>query len=156
MPSVHRSWPLLLFNSVLFVHGLRCYTDIAGTKSLSVECGLNTGCVKIYVDTESMLMRRQAEFGYGFGFPAPEGVPPLPEKYMGNPVLRRGCFVLAVPDRCYMANSGLTYCWCSQKDLCNAATCNFQKQRGTSVALLTTGGVLAANVFMRRLLLRTY
>ena len=80
MPSVHRSWPLLLFNSVLFVHGLRCYTDVAGTKSLSVECGLNTGCVKIYVDTESMLMRRQAEFGYGFGFPAPEGVPPLPEK----------------------------------------------------------------------------
>ena len=156
MPSVHRSWPLLLFNSVLFVHGLRCYTDLDATKSLSVECGLNTGCVKIYVDTEAMLMRRQAEYGYGFGFPAPEGVPPLPEKYMGNPVLRRGCFVLAVPDRCYMANNGLTYCWCSTKDLCNAATCNFQKQRGAMMALLTSGGLLAANVFMRRLLLRTH
>ena len=159
MPSVHRSWPLLLFNSVLFVHGLRCYTDIDATKSLSVECGLNTGCVKIYVDTEAMLMKRQTHYGYSFGFPAPEGVPPLPEKYMGNPVLRRGCFVLAVPDRCYMANNGLTYCWCSTKDLCNSATSfNFQKLRGGGafVSLLMTSGMLAfTNVFMRRLLLRT-
>lgn len=30
-------------------YGLRCYTDVAATKSLSVECGLNTGCVKIYI-----------------------------------------------------------------------------------------------------------
>ena len=140
--------------SVLFVHGLRCYTDIPATKSMSVECGLNTGCVKIYVDTEAMLMRRQAEYGYGFGFPAPEGVPPLPEKYMGNPVLRRGCFVLAVPDRCYMANNGLTYCWCSTKDLCNAATSNFHHKM--SHMLTSACSLLAANVFMRRLLLRTH
>ena len=101
--------------------GLRCYTDTAATKSRSVECGLNTGCVKIYIDTEEMMLRRQAEYGYGYGFPPPEGVPPLPDRYLGNPVLRRGCFVLAVPDRCYTAQNGLSYCWCSQKDLCNSS-----------------------------------
>ena len=36
---------------------LRCYTDIAATKSSSTECGLNTGCVKIYIDSENMLYR---------------------------------------------------------------------------------------------------
>lgn len=150
MPSVvHHSWPLLLFNSVLFVQGLRCYTDIGAAKSHSVECGLNTGCVKIYVDTEEMMLRRQAEYGYGYGFPPPEGVPPLPERYMGNPVLRRGCFVLAVPDRCYTAQNGLSYCWCSQKDLCNSG---FQITSSIGMAAIAA----AFNVFMPwRLLLRT-
>lgn len=150
----YHSWPLLLFNSVLFtmVDSLRCYTDIDATKSLSVECGLNTGCVKIYVDTEEMMLRRQAEYGYGYGFKPPEGVPPLPQRYMGNPVLRRGCFVLAVPDRCYTAINGLSYCWCSQKDLCNlASTIGFQSPKAS--LLIVIG--LIADVFMRRLLLRT-
>ena len=46
----------------------------------------------------------------------------LPEAYLNDPVLVRGCFVLKVPDRCYTANNGLSYCWCSTKDLCNSAT----------------------------------
>ena len=41
---------------------------------------------------------------------------------MNDPVLVRGCFVLKVPDRCYTAKNGLSYCWCSTKDLCNSAT----------------------------------
>ena len=45
----------------------------------------------------------------------------LPPKYQHNPVLIRGCFVLKVPDRCYTATNGLSYCWCSTKDLCNSA-----------------------------------
>ena len=153
--SLNHSWPLLLFNSVLFtmVDSLRCYTDTDATKSLSVECGLNTGCVKIYVDTEEMMLRRQAEYGYGYGFPPPEGVPDLPERYKGNPVLRRGCFVLAVPDRCYTANNGLTYCWCSTKDLCNLAIGSGLFQSPKASLLIVIG--LIADVFMRRLLLRT-
>jgi len=75
-------WPLLLLIIVLcqLASGLRCYTDISAAKSRSVECGLNTGCVKIYIDTEEMMLRRQAEYGYGYGFPPPEGVPPLPDR----------------------------------------------------------------------------
>ena len=110
-------------------NGLRCYTDIGATKSSSVECGLNTGCVKVYIDTEEMQLRKQAEYGYGYGFNKAEGVPPLPERYLGDPVLKRGCFVLAVPDRCYNARDGKSYCWCSQKDLCNSA--NKQHQQAT-------------------------
>lgn len=113
---------LVLASGLITVsYGLRCYTDVAATKSLSVECGLNTGCVKIYIDTEEMMLKRQSDMGFGYGFTPPEGIPPLPDRYLGNPVLRRGCFVLAVPDRCYTAQNGLSYCWCSQKDLCNSA-----------------------------------
>ena len=104
--------------------GLRCYTDVKGTKSASVECGLNTGCVKIYIDSEEMLYRKQQEYGYGYGYQPGAGEPgsvSLPDRYLNDPVLLRGCFVLAVPDRCYMAKNGLSYCWCSQKDLCNSA-----------------------------------
>ena len=36
-----------------------------------------------------------------------------------------GCFVLAVPDRCYTAKNGISYCWCSGKDLCNSARSNY-------------------------------
>ena len=32
----------------------------------SVECGLNTGCVKIFIDSEEMLMRKQREYGFEF------------------------------------------------------------------------------------------
>ena len=46
----------------------------------------------------------------------------LPPQYMNDPVLVRGCFVLKVPDRCYTAKNGLSYCWCSTKDLCNSAS----------------------------------
>ena len=51
----------------------------------------------------------------------------LPPQYQNNPVLMRGCFVLKVPDHCYTAKNGLSYCWCSQKDLCNAAFPTFQQ-----------------------------
>lgn len=107
---------VIMDNRSSFVQGLRCYTDVHATKSESVECGLNTGCVKIYIDSEEMLMNQQRDFGYPPGFGE---MPKLPEKYQGDPVLMRGCFVLAVPDRCYNAQNGLSYCWCSQKDLCN-------------------------------------
>ena len=154
--------PLLSIFLMLLVlpnpgHGLRCYTDVSATKSLSVECGLNTGCVKIYIDTEEMLMRRQAQYGYGYGYDKPEGVPPLPDRYLNNPVLRRGCFVIAVPDRCYTAKSGLSYCWCSQKDLCNEAiswkvTSGFHMYK--MIAVFAAVSALA-DVFMQRILLRT-
>jgi len=120
-----------------------------------VECGLNTGCVKIYVDSEEMSLRyhkiyfstlttskiifslanpllsnKDLKFlnisrknqQYGYAYPTGEGggSQALPEKYLDNPILLRGCFVLAVPDRCYTANNGLTYCWCSTKDLCTS------------------------------------
>ena len=56
----------------------------------------NTGCVKIYIDSEELLLRRNQQYGYAY--PTGEGpVPTLPEKYMDNPILLRGCFVLAVP-----------------------------------------------------------
>ena len=32
----------------------------------SVECGLNTGCVKIFIDSEERLMRKQREYGFEF------------------------------------------------------------------------------------------
>ena len=98
--------------------GLRCYTDVEATKSKSVECGLNTGCVKIYIDSEEMLMKMHRSYLYP---PDPNEPIQLPEQYRDNPVLLRGCFVLGVPDRCYNAKNGLSYCWCRSKDLCNAA-----------------------------------
>jgi len=106
---------LILILTVTTSNGLRCYVDLAVTKSISIECGFSSGCVKIYIDTEEMMLRKQAE----------EGINTLPERYLGNPVLRRGCFVLAVPDRCYTAKNGISYCWCSGKDLCNSARSNY-------------------------------
>ena len=50
----------------------------------SIECGFSSGCVKIYIDTEEMMLRKQAE----------EGINTLPERYLGNPVLRRGLFAI--------------------------------------------------------------
>ena len=60
----------------------------------------------------------------------------LPPRYQGDPVLLRGCFVLAVPDRCYMAKNGLSYCWCSQKDLCNSAPHRLHSQSSAFYASL--------------------
>ncbi len=57
--------------------GLRCYTTKEATKGNSVECGLNTGCVKIYIDSEEMLMRKQKEYGVNFV----GELPTLPEAY---------------------------------------------------------------------------
>ena len=45
-----------------------------------------------------MPAREQREFGFGFEAKGGE-LPTLPERYKGNPILMRGCFVLAVPDR---------------------------------------------------------
>ena len=57
---------LIQFPSVTF--GLRCYTDITASKSNSQECGLNTGCVKIFIDSEEMLYRKQTDMGFGYGY----------------------------------------------------------------------------------------
>merc|ERR1712062_144866 len=88
---------------------LRCYTDLASTKSASVECGMNTGCVKIYKkprDTDS-----RGKY--------------IPKHKRGPDVeVFKGCFIVALRgDICFDSKSGakLTYCWCSQKDLCNSA-----------------------------------
>lgn len=113
---------LLVFDTLLqrqLVGALRCYTDIDATKSYSVECGLSTGCVKIYIDSEEMLMKQQRTYGYPPGFGQ---MPTLPPHLEGDPVLLRGCFVLAVPDKCYNAKNGLSYCWCSSRDLCNGSS----------------------------------
>ena len=47
---------------------LRCYTDIDAVKHNSLDCGLNTGCVKIYIDSEELLYREQTKKGYGYGY----------------------------------------------------------------------------------------
>ena len=138
---------LLILNNLWLVSALRCYTDVLATKSESVECGLNTGCVKIYIDSEEMLMNQQRNYGYPPGFGE---MPKLPKKYQGDPVLLRGCFVLAVPDRCYNAQNGLSYCWCSQKDLCNAARPRPRGNRTLLVALVTLSTVVGVIMFSGR------
>ena len=143
---------LTMINMIQFPSGtvgLRCYTDITASKSNSQECGLNTGCVKIYIDSEDMLYRKQTDMGFGYGYkPGMTYIIvskflciqyndfvvivlftilfisidyQLPPHFQNNPVIVRGCFVLKVPDRCYTAKNGLSYCWCSTKDLCNSA-----------------------------------
>merc|ERR1712004_455554 len=79
-------------------------------QSTSMECGMNTGCVKIYKkprDTDS-----RGKY--------------IPKHKRGPDVeLFKGCFIVALRgDICFDSKSGakLTYCWCSQKDLCNSAT----------------------------------
>ncbi|XP_059099599.1 uncharacterized protein LOC131893561 [Tigriopus californicus] len=121
---------LLVFDTLLqrqLVGALRCYTDIDATKGYSVECGLSTGCVKIYIDSEEMLMKQQRNYGYPPGFGQ---MPTLPPHLEGDPVLLRGCFVLAVPDKCYNAKNGLSYCWCSSRDLCNGSSRLWSGLRG--------------------------
>lgn len=113
----------LMASMIQSTDGLRCYTDIEATKGNSMECGLNSGCVKIFFDSEELLYKKKVESGYVYGRKPGDDAPNqlLPERLNNNPVLLRGCFVLAVPDRCYMSTTGLSYCWCSQKDLCNSS-----------------------------------
>ena len=62
---------LTMINMIQFpseTFGLRCYTDITASKSNSQECGLNTGCVKIFIDSEEMLYRKQTDMGFGYGY----------------------------------------------------------------------------------------
>ena len=70
---IKKKWLVLLtmINMIQFPSGtlgLRCYTDITASKSNSQECGLNTGCVKIYIDSEDMLSRKQMDMGFGYGY----------------------------------------------------------------------------------------
>lgn len=131
----------LLLIAIQPCQGLRCYTDVKATKSQSVECGLSTGCIKIFIDSKEMLYKKQQDYGYVYGnqpqsaFGDVKSIT-LPPRYQGDPVLLRGCFVLAVPDRCYMAKNGLSYCWCSQKDLCNSAPHRLHSQSSAFYASL--------------------
>ena len=97
---------------ILILHSicssLRCFTDVKAQKSKAIECGFSSGCVKIFIS-----------------------------KANHNQVIRRDCFVLAVPDRCYEAKNGLSYCWCSKKDLCNLANSTYQDHQLTFCGLLT-------------------
>eukprot|EP00090_Calanus_glacialis_P043605 TRINITY_DN77225_c0_g1_i1.p1 TRINITY_DN77225_c0_g1~~TRINITY_DN77225_c0_g1_i1.p1 ORF type:complete len:133 (+),score=9.43 TRINITY_DN77225_c0_g1_i1:156-554(+) len=96
-----------LFFSLFFslAISLRCYTDVAATKSLSVECGMSTGCLKIY--------KKAAQFDSG-------GVFIPPHKRSQDLQLFRGCFLVSTADTCHDSSSnGLSYCWCSHTDLCN-------------------------------------
>jgi len=88
--------------------GLRCYTDLDATKSMSVECGMNTGCVKIY--------KKADEYDPDTGKFIPQ------HKRGPEKQLFRGCFLVATPDICFDSKSGLSYCWCSHRDLCNSST----------------------------------
>ncbi len=67
-----------------------------------------------------------------------------------NPVLMRGCFILAVPDRCYNANNGLSYCWCSTKDLCNAAERTVAAARTPLTVLLAASAGMALASWLQR------
>jgi len=86
---------------------LRCYTDVEATKGLSVECGMSTGCLKIY--------KKAATFNHNGEF--------IPTHRRGPDIdLFRGCFLVATADTCYDSSSSqLSYCWCSHTDLCNRA-----------------------------------
>ena len=137
--------PLLLY--ILLGWGAadakRCYTDVAATKSDSVECGPNAGCVKIYIDSEEMLLNRQRNYDYHFDL---NNRPQLPKIYQNNPVLMRGCFVLKVPDRCYNSRDGLSYCWCD-KDLCNSGRSLRQRGLGEAVAAALIALAVAFRTF---------
>jgi len=105
---------VVIYTFILFLptaFPLRCYTDIPATKSLSVECGMNTGCLKIF--------KKAAQFDEDNTF-----IPP--HRRGEDTQLFRGCFLVAVPDSCYDSiHDGLSYCWCSHTDLCNNSSINF-------------------------------
>jgi len=75
-------------------------------KGASMECGMATGCVKIY--------RKALEFDPYDGKFIP------PEKRGTDIDYFRGCFLISTPDICFDAKDGYSYCWCSTKDLCNS------------------------------------
>jgi len=104
-------WSLRLLTVLLILRpnsALRCYTDLAASKSLSVECGLNTGCVKIFM--------KGHEYDHNGNF--------IPVNLRAAEItLFRGCFLVAPPkETCFDdKKDGLSYCWCKQKDLCNTS-----------------------------------
>merc|ERR1719481_603484 len=81
---------------------LRCFTDLKASQENSRDCGVNSGCVKIY--------KKSPEFDVYTGeF--------IPEHRRGPDVqLFRGCFLLPIPDTCFTSSTGLSYCWCSKKE----------------------------------------
>jgi len=86
---------------------IRCYTDLKKTKSLSVECGLNTACVKIFKPSE--------------GFDENGIFIPL-HRRSKEVMLFRGCFLVKTQDTCYNSpTKKLSYCWCNNSDLCNSS-----------------------------------
>lgn len=102
-----QSWLLLLLLFSPPAPALRCYTDLKATKSLSVNCGDNAGCVKIFKKSEA--------------FDEDMLFIPLNQR---NPevTLFRGCFLVKTHDTCYSSTSTrLTYCWCNKDDLCNSS-----------------------------------
>ncbi|XP_023341577.1 uncharacterized protein LOC111711442 [Eurytemora carolleeae] len=105
-PSFHLLIVLfILVYSPVPTSQLRCYTDLEANKANSVECGMNTGCLKIYKKAQ--------------GFDEENKFIPL-EKRGTDIELFRGCFLVSVPDTCYESStSKLSYCWCSHRDLCN-------------------------------------
>merc|ERR1719323_2850466 len=110
-----QTYSLIISSMILLipaaVQSLRCYTDIPATKSLSVECGMNTGCLKIF--------KKAAQFDEDNTF-----IPP--HRRGEDTQLFRGCFLVAVPDSCYDSiHDGLSYCWCSHTDLCNNSSIHF-------------------------------
>merc|ERR1712098_546070 len=84
---------------------MRCYTTVDLTLDKSVLCGSRYSCLK--VSQPPPIFNIYGEF-----------VPP--ERRGGHVTKYRGCFVLDMKqDVCFMSSSGLEYCWCSSKDLCN-------------------------------------
>ena len=41
-----------------------------------------------------------------------------PSVHINNKKNIPGCFLISTADTCFDAANGLTYCWCSSKDLC--------------------------------------
>ena len=107
--------------------GLRCWVDHQATES--VDCGPHSGCIKvaeknitnlgtkswygIQVDHKVWKSVKKSHiqvFLFRFGHPITVHI---------ETVLKRDCFVLRVPDRCFEADNNLTYCWCMWNDFCN-------------------------------------
>merc|ERR1712168_1591243 len=100
-------WPVIMLSlAVSQVNSIRCYTDLEATQASSLECGMSTGCVKIY--------KKAYEYDHLGNF--------IPEHKRGPDIqLFRGCFIIQAPDICFTSRDGLSYCWCSSKDLCNSS-----------------------------------
>merc|ERR1719244_1621900 len=104
-PTVLSMASVLLITRPLHVQTIRCYTDLEASQASSLECGMSTGCVKIY--------KKAYEYDHLGEF--------IPEHRRGPDIqLFRGCFIIQAPDICFTSRDGLSYCWCSSKDLCNS------------------------------------
>ena len=91
-------------------------------QSLSVECGMSTGCLKIY--------KKADQFDRDGAFIPPHKRTQDLQLFRGEfcpyPCLVpdsdsvAGCFLVSTADTCHdSSNNGLSYCWCSHTDLCN-------------------------------------